>query len=159
MKIVLPLALAVSILRAVASLCLVSALRKLPRGVLRTCPFTVWRMLLPPTGLRSSAIFIWAWMMRTAKPLRTGDSMFGFLHRAAATGDIAEAAVIAGDFLDEWFQPFSAAPLDRQQHPGGNRYLLVDRFRREIGYGRTVSVRDRWHHCPTARQIRHKHAG
>ena len=32
-----------------------------------------------------------------------------FLHRVAATDDIAEV-VIAGDFFDEWFQPFSAAP-------------------------------------------------
>jgi UDP-2,3-diacylglucosamine pyrophosphatase LpxH len=30
-----------------------------------------------------------------------------FIHRVAATPDIAEL-VIAGDFLDEWFQPFSA---------------------------------------------------
>lgn len=32
-----------------------------------------------------------------------------FLHRVAATADIAEV-VIAGDFFDEWFQPFSAPP-------------------------------------------------
>ena len=32
-----------------------------------------------------------------------------FLHHVAATGDIAEV-VIAGDFFDEWFQPFSAPP-------------------------------------------------
>jgi UDP-2,3-diacylglucosamine pyrophosphatase LpxH len=32
-----------------------------------------------------------------------------FIHRVAATADIAEV-VIAGDFFDEWFQPFSAAP-------------------------------------------------
>ncbi len=35
--------------------------------------------------------------------------LVGFLHRVAVTDDIAEV-VIAGDFFDEWFQPFSASP-------------------------------------------------
>lgn len=44
-----------------------------------------------------------------AETVKNRQILVDFLHHVAATGDIAEL-VIAGDFFDEWFQPFSAEP-------------------------------------------------
>lgn len=44
-----------------------------------------------------------------AETVKNKALLVDFIHRVAATADIAEI-VIAGDFFDEWFQPFSAPP-------------------------------------------------
>jgi len=44
-----------------------------------------------------------------AETVKNRQILVDFLHHVAATGDIAEL-VIAGDFFDEWFQPFTAEP-------------------------------------------------
>ncbi len=44
-----------------------------------------------------------------AETVKNKPLLVDFLHSVAATADIAEV-VIAGDFFDEWFQPFSAPP-------------------------------------------------
>ena len=44
-----------------------------------------------------------------AETVKNRQVFVDFLHHVAATGDIAEL-VIAGDFFDEWFLPFSAEP-------------------------------------------------
>lgn len=44
-----------------------------------------------------------------AETVKNKQILVDFLHSVAVTGDIAEL-VIAGDFMDEWFLPFSAEP-------------------------------------------------